>query len=481
MTPTSSPARTLLDGTRLVEHRLQVPLDHALPDGEQIEVFAREFVSAEAAERGEERVASMPWLLYLQGGPGGKGVRPPRLPGWMQEAGRRFRILMLDQRGTGLSTPLTRRSLLRRGRGAEQAAHLRHFRADSIVRDAEAFRRSLGLETWSVLGQSFGGFCTLTYLSFSPDSLDRALITGGLAPLTGHADRVYQATYARMAARNREHFSRFPEDRERLDAVIDHLRRADERLPDGSPLTVPRLQMLGMLLGGNTRADSLHFLLEEAFVSPTRDELSDTFLHAVHQQISFASAPMYAVMHESIYGQPAELTAGRGATDWAAARVLDEYPEFSPAAASPLLTGEMILRHHVALDPALAPLAEAADRLAAVDDWEPLYDVAQLGRNTVPAAAAVYTDDVYVARELSWETAAQVQGLRVWETDEFHHDGLHDDGARILRELLHLTDAPAPVVLSPEEGSEEQEASPDPDAPTPEGTPDERFTHARVD
>lgn len=439
-----STARTLLDGTRLKEHRLHVPLDHDDPAGEQIELFAREFVAAEAVDQGEEHIGHMPWLLYLQGGPGGKGVRPARLPSWMQEAGRRFRILMLDQRGTGLSAPLSRHSLLLLGGPDEQVRHLRHFRADSIVRDCEAFRRHLGSTSWSVLGQSFGGFCTLTYLSFHPESLDRALITGGLAPLSGHPDRVYRATYAKMAARNREHFARFPEDRERLDAVVDHCRREEVRLLDGSPLTVPRLQMLGMLLGGNTRADALHFLLEEAFTTEAQTELSDTFLAAVGQHISFAGNPMYAVMHESIYGQPAELTGDVAETDWAAERILEENPEFSPTADSPLLIGEMIFRHHVALDPTLAPLAQAADRLAQVDDWSPLYDTAQLARNTVPVAAAVYTDDVYVARELSLETADRVAGLQVWETDEFHHDGLHDDGARILKELLHRTDsAPA--------------------------------------
>ncbi|GAA3056005.1 MULTISPECIES: alpha/beta fold hydrolase [Actinomycetes] len=458
MTSTSSPVRTLLDGTRLTEHRLRVPLDHAAPDGEGLDLFAREFVTPEAAARGEDHVARMPWLLFLQGGPGGKGTRPARTPAWMQEAGSRFRILMLDQRGTGLSTPLTRHSVLRRGRAAEQAAYLRRFRADAIVHDAEAFRRHLGLQSWSVLGQSFGGFCTLTYLSLFPDSLDRALITGGLPPLTGHADRVYQATYAKMAARNREHFARFPEDRDRLDEIVDHLRRHEVLLPDGSPLTVPRLQSVGMLLGGNTRADSLHYLLEEAFVAPGTDALSDTFLHAVHQQISFAAAPMYAVMHESIYGQPAEMTDGRGDTGWAAERVLEDHPEFCPTGTSPMLTGEMILRHHLALDPALAPLAEAADRLADVDDWEPLYDLDQLARNEVPTAAAVYTDDVYVARELSLETASRVRGLSVWETDEFHHDGLHDNGARILRELLHRTDASAGARDGRADAAEEAQA-----------------------
>ena len=46
-------------------------------------------------------------------------------------------------------------------------------RADSIVSDAEALRSALlpgdgAGSQWSLLGQSFGGFCSLTYLSMAP-------------------------------------------------------------------------------------------------------------------------------------------------------------------------------------------------------------------------------------------------------------------------------------------------------------------------
>lgn len=433
-------ARLLLDGTGIRDHRVRVPLDWHRPEGEFIEVYAREFVGAEALALGESHVAGLPYLLFLQGGPGGKGNRPAKLGGWMAELAKDFRILMLDQRGTGLSTRLDRHTLAARGTPAEQVAYLRNFRADSIVRDAEALREHLGVTSWTVFGQSYGGFCTLSYLSFFPERLDRALLTGGLAPLSGHADQVYRHTYQRMATRNAEYFIRFPEDRERLDAVVAHLRDSETRLLDGSVLTVPRLQMLGMGLGGNTKVDALHYLLEEAFTDADRTQLSDTFLAGVGQQISFAANPMYAVMHESIYGQPAEITEGRSATDWAAERILSEFPDFSASADSPLLTGEMIVRDHVRLDPVLAPLWEAANGLAAVDDWGRLYDLEQLARNQVPAAACVYTDDVFVDRELSLETASRVRRLSVYETAAFHHDGIHDDGPAILRELLSRTE-----------------------------------------
>lgn len=93
-----------------------------------------------------------------------------------------------DQRGTGRSTPITPDSLPRRGSPEEQAQYLKFFRADSIVRDAEMIRRATVPQNgssggrWSILGQSFGGFCCATYLSLAPEGLVEVLITGGIPP-----------------------------------------------------------------------------------------------------------------------------------------------------------------------------------------------------------------------------------------------------------------------------------------------------------
>jgi proline iminopeptidase len=432
-------ARHAYRGMRTVEHYFEVPLDHADPAGETITVFAREYVSA---DHSAAAAAELPWLLYLQGGPGGRANRFPGLGGWSKAAAQNFRILMLDQRGTGLSSPVDRKTLPLRGSDRDQAAYLEHFRADSIVADAEAIRRSLGAAPWTIYGQSYGGFCALTYLSFAPEGLRAALITGGLAPLAGPADRVYRATFRRVAARNAEYFGWYPQDREVVSRIARHLREVEEVLPDGSPLTVERFQMVGNFLGGNTRVHSLHHLLEDAFVGTAEgDRLSDGFLEQVRSQVSRASNPLYALLHESIYGQGE-------ATDWAALRVLQDFPEFRPDAADPLLTGEMIYPWYFEQDPALQPLRIVAQLLAEKQDWRPLYDAGQLARNTVPVAAAVYTDDIYVDRDLSLETAAAVQGLQVWETDDFHHDGIADDGEAIFGRLLDMVRAARPG-LSP--------------------------------
>ena len=41
-----------------------------------------------------------------------------------------------------------------------------------------------------MLGQSFGGFCVLNYLSRAPEGLAEAFFTGGLPPLDRHPDDV---------------------------------------------------------------------------------------------------------------------------------------------------------------------------------------------------------------------------------------------------------------------------------------------------
>lgn len=434
-------ARHEFRGMRTTEHFFEVPLDHfgSGNRGETITVFAREYVSS---DHSPEAATELPWLIYFQGGPGGRGNRFTSLGGWSKAAAKDFRILMLDQRGTGLSSPIDRKTLPLRGNPHDQAEYLTHFRADSIVADAEAIRLALGSGPWTVYGQSYGGFCAISYLSQAPAGLREVLITGGLPPLSGPADRVYRATFPRVAARNAEYFYRYPEDRPVLQRIARHLTRVDERLPSGERLSVERLQMVGSFLGGNTRIDGLHHLLGDAFSpTPDGDRLSDTFLEQVYSLVSRASGPLYALMHESIYGQGEP-------TDWAAWRVLKDFPEFLPDAEPVLLTGEMVYPWYFEQDQSLVPLRAVAELMARKSDWKQLYDPVRLAANTTPVAAAVYTEDIYVDRDLSLETAGAVRGLQVWETADFHHDGIADDGEAIFRRLLGMVRSVRPAALS---------------------------------
>ena len=421
-------------GVVLTDRHFTVPLDHDDPAGETIELYAREVVASDKADR------ILPWLVYLQGGPGFGANRFVGQPAWLGRALKEYRVLLLDQRGTGHSSPANRQTLPLRGGAAEQADYLTHFRADSIVRDCEAIRPTVtGGAPWTVLGQSFGGFCTVSYLSYAPEGLASAVVTGGLPSLHAHADEVYRAAYPRIERKVAVHYARYPQDIERARRIADHLLTHEVTLPNGYRLTAEAFQSLGIVLGGGEGSHRLHHLLEHAFVrTPQGTVLSDAFLEDVQGHLSYASHPLYALVHEAIYGQDQRPTA------WSAERVRGEFPQFDAAKAlagdGPLLfTGESIHPWMFDADPALRPLRETAELLAARTDWRPLYDPARLAANEVPVAAAVYHDDMYVDTAHSLETARAIRGLRTWVTDEFEHDGVRAGGPRVLDRLLALT------------------------------------------
>ncbi|MFF3782149.1 alpha/beta fold hydrolase [Streptomyces sp. NPDC001933] len=418
-------------GIVFTDRYFAVPLDHSDPSGEQIEVFGREAVASGRADE------ELPWLVYLEGGPGFGARRFIGTEAWLGRAVQEFRVLLLDQRGTGLSTPANRQTLPLRGGPREQADYLTHFRADSIVRDCELIRPQLtGGEPWTVLGQSFGGFCAVRYLSAAPEGLRTVLITGGLPSLDAHADDVYRAAYPRIERKNAAHYARYPQDVERAREITAHL--LEHPTDSAHRLTAEGFQSLGIMLGGGSGSHQLHYLLENAFVrTPHGTELSDTFQEAVRTASSFAGHPLYALLHEAIYGQDERPTG------WSAERVRGEFPQFDAAEAlkgdGPVLfTGESIHPWHFEVDPALRPLRETAELLAARTDWAPLYDPERLAANQVPVAAAVYHDDMYVDTAHALRTAASIRGLRTWVTDEYEHDGLRAGGPRVLDRLLAL-------------------------------------------
>jgi len=404
------PDEVVLPGLVSIEHSFEVPLDHRDEAGERITVFARELADPGGPDR--------PFLVYLQGGPGFEAPRPtrkPGSPGWLDRALSEFRVLMLDQRGTGRSTPLGTLP----GTAHEQADYLAHFRADSIVRDAEWIRRELGVDRWSVLGQSFGGMCVTTYLSLAPEGLREALITGGLPPIGPRIDEVYARTYERVLERNHRYYSRYPSDLARLQRLREIVRDDGVELPSGDRLTWRRFRQLGQMLGMSDGAEQLHYLLE---LPPD----SAAFRYDLEGAFGFARNPIYAILHEASW-------ADGGRTRWSAERTLP--PVFKEA--SHLFTGEHVYPWMFEDYGALAPLREAANLLAE-REWPRLYNEGVLLGNAVPCAAAIYVNDMYVERSFSEETAAQIRGIKTWITNEYDHNGLRVDGERIFGRLLDL-------------------------------------------
>ena len=323
---------------------------------------------------------------------------------------------MLDQRGTGRSTPYG-------DPGTDPAAdaeRLTHFRADAIVRDAEGFREHLGVERWSVLGQSFGGFCSLHYLSVAPDSLREVFFTGGLPPVGRPVDESTRPPSTRCAC-STSATTGSSRGRRPARALLDLCDAGEVRPPDGEPISRRLMRTIGSPLGMDGGAEAVHYLLE-------RDPRSPAFAHDLAAMLPFdARNPLYAVIHESSY-------ADGGATRWSAERV--EPDDFR---------GDSHAAHRRAPVPvALRGLRRTCGRTArspsilAEHEWPRLYDADVLAEVDVPCAAAIYADDPYVDRQFSRGDRRPAARHAPWLTDEYLHNGLRSDGERVLDRLIGL-------------------------------------------
>ena len=411
--------RYQIDHLEFNEYTLDVPLDwSSVNNSPSIKLFVREVVLSEQAR------VELPLLLFLQGGPGGKGPRPQgNNPCWLEQALQHYRVIFIDQRGTGRSGRID--GALMASMTAEQGRdYLLKFRADSIVKDCEYLRKQrFNGQRFYTLGQSYGGFITLSYLSYAPQGLAGCYITGGLAAIDSPIDTLYQHTYQLVTQKTEQYYQRYPQDAAHLAKIADALSEQTVYLPNGDLFSSERLQSLGILFGTGGGFDRFHYLIEEAFAPHSSEQLSDSFLMEILSLSNYADNPLYAAVHESIYGQ------GTQATNWSAQRLREQSGAFSPDLRPFPLTGEMIYPWMFSEIQALQPFASAAASLAQYNDYPSLYDLFQLQSNEVPIVAAVYAHDMYVPKVLSLHTAELVSNTHPWICDEFEHDGLRQSAS----------------------------------------------------
>ncbi|KAF1839726.1 proline iminopeptidase [Decorospora gaudefroyi] len=439
---------------RITEHFFQVPRDYSNPSSGTIQLFARSALKAEkpadytSTTQTDPKKTQLPWLVYLQGGPGFE-CRSPQNTSWTQTIlDKGYQVLMLDQRGTGLSTAISQSSLQLRGDEKVQADYMKSFRADSIVKDCEAVRKALTADypedkkKWSIMGQSFGGFCCTTYLSFYPDGVKEAFLFGGLPPMRDHPDEVYERLYPRVKARNEAYYSKYPEDVERVKRIVKLLSRFGDttvRVQGGEGhLSANRFLQLGIQFGKHGGIDSVHELVLRADTDLTQfGHLTRPTVLALEAAQSYDSNVIYAILHEPIYCQ-------NRASDWSAERVLQKFPEFSLSrldSRDPVyFTGEMIYPFMFNCYPELCKLKAVAELLAKETDWPKLYDMEQLKKNEVPTYAAVYVDDMYVDFDLSMETARTIKGCKPFVTNMMYHDGISSKRDEVLKQIFALRD-----------------------------------------
>ena len=437
-----------------------MPLNHDNPKTARIHLFGRVVTHYEHPVVGDASPGkNKPWLAYLEGGPGFGNVLPQDSPLVKENLHHSYRILFLDYRGTGLSTPVSVTTIPGDSTD-DKVAYLSHFRQDTIVRDLEAVRLCLTekdpfeLKPWSIWGQSFGGFVSLTYLSFFPEGLREVFLTGGLAPVNVRPEKVYEATFRKVIERNIAYYEKFPEDVMVVHYIASHIQQQDcIQLPSGGYLSVPRFLTLGLAFGRHEGVHATHAFLTKMKLEIVQfGHLTRSTLAALEQDNPLDANPIYAILHEAIdcYGPGV-------ASNWAAYRVGSDLEPFhwradgyaGPLTASeftlaePLFfSGEMVFPFHLDTYPELLCLKEAARALAVRDDWPNLYDEKQLARNEVPVFAVSYVDDMYVDFELARATAKKVRGIRVLETNAYYHNALRARSGEIIPVLLKLRDDP---------------------------------------
>lgn len=462
---------------RITERFFQVPLDHARPDSKPIFLFTRSARKHELpadpdeqqqvafnASAGQASTTSnasfqqsksspspsekpLPWLLYLQGGPGQECPSPQSYTFTKSFTEKGYEFLYLDQRGTGLSSPISAATLALQGNTTAQTNYLKHFRADNIVRDAEAIRLALTQDQpehkkkWSTLGQSFGGFCTTTYLSMFPTSLRECFVFGGLPPLVDQPDEVYRRTFKKVVERNKAYYKKYPEDCERVKQIVRYLKSNTVLLPSGEPLTPRRFLQIGMRLGMHGGIDATHeHVLRATSEVGSIGFLTRRTLDGIAQATPFDNCILYAILHEPLYCQG-------NASNWSADRILKStYRGFDPdntleIQGQPVyFTGEMIFPFMFE-EGAYAELPElrgVANELAAEANWPALYDKKVLARNTVPVYAAVYLDDAYVDFGFSMETAGVIRGCKTYVTNVLYHNAVAARTEQVVEEVWKL-------------------------------------------
>ena len=98
-------------------------------------------------------------VVFLHGGPGG-GISPDYRRFFNP---KKYRIVLFDQRGSGLSTP---------------AAELRENTTWDLVADIEKIREHMGIDKWVVFGGSWGSTLALTYAISHPDRVTHLVVRG---------------------------------------------------------------------------------------------------------------------------------------------------------------------------------------------------------------------------------------------------------------------------------------------------------------
>ena len=202
-----------------------------------------------------------PAILVLHGGPGWSSYA---LREGLQEYLEGFRVIYLDQRGSGRSPALPEEPGL--------------FTVDALVDDLFRLRDHLLLDSWRLLGHGFGGLLALDYARRSPETTEQVVLINPWINFPWLARQLYRAALA-LKGMDENADLEIPEDGTRLlqeafatvepKAAFDrllfpspHSRMEYEWIAEGSTVVGADTPGRMFVLNGLWRLDYTPFVLE---------------------------------------------------------------------------------------------------------------------------------------------------------------------------------------------------------------------------
>ena len=156
-------------------------------------------------------------VVFLHGGPG--GAASPKNRRVFDPAA--YRIVLLDQRGCGLSTP-----------HVADGADLSVNTTQHLIADIETLRVHLGIERWQVFGGSWGSTLSLAYAQEHPQRVTELVLRGIFLLRRSEIDWYYNGGAAHLFPELWENFLAPIPEAERDDDLVEAYHRLLHS-PDG--------------------------------------------------------------------------------------------------------------------------------------------------------------------------------------------------------------------------------------------------------
>lgn len=418
-----------------------------------------DWISRVTADHG---LRARPILLYLCGGPGADNppCRVPEMNRWLLQKG--YSILYVDYRGCGESSPVRSRTLTQRcvGSDAKRAHFISLFCQDNIVRDLEAIRHCLAKIVspsthikWTILGQSYGGYISLTYLSMYPEGLEEVFITGGLPPCGMNINDYFRIEYKDIVAQNKAWYAAYPDADSlvrRLLYLVTSIGPKNIQMTGRGYMTSQKLLTLGRQFGSKVGFSEVYQLLCEIDEDLTTNRrLSAKTINKFEGILHVDERPLYPILLEQTW-------CSGGKTGWAAERIAREIPGFeylqtdtdgnypdpwlTPTDQPIYFTANAYCRFHFDTHEELIDLKSTVEILAE-HEWDCPYDFDKLSANplNVPVYAISFEKDMHLDVGVAAKTAGMVGGLRLVIDPGWHQD-IRYKPAEVLENLFRVRD-----------------------------------------